>query len=106
MKRHPALTLLAVSASVFIFPFVFAHALAAPSSNAVAVANSNPKNIQRNILNEFHQWAESYVAAGAPNKAGLTADGLRMAAERRRVFAELIESDPQEALRQVAPMHL
>jgi len=63
-------------------------------------------NIEQNIFRDFQQWAGNYAATGPAERTRLLADGLSLAAERRRILAELIESDPAEALRQAVPMRL
>src|SRR3954470_15053715 len=101
--------------SVFFFASVFsavcqltftADAAAAPPSNAPSSTNSVSKNDDSNSLNEFQQWAETYAPAGPSDKANLAANGLSLAKQRRGVLAALIESDPQEALRQALPTRL
>src|ERR1043166_4798492 len=91
------LALLVLPAAVF---FAAPYLYAASATNSVSTKN------ERNILNEFQQWAETYAAAGPSDKSTLAANGLSRAKQRRSVLAALIESDSQEALRQAVPTRL
>src|SRR5712671_2883973 len=120
---RPKLLLLLMCAPVFFLGFLFSPARratpaktqpgnsfvfnsAAQASNASSPTQSISTSSQQNILKDFQQWVEIYVAAKPPQKTRLFAEGLSLAAERRRVFVELIESNPAEALRLAVPMHL
>jgi hypothetical protein len=56
----------------------------------------------------FRAWAERYVTSGLPNKSqGLSSvqisEGVALAIKRRKIFAELIESDPERAIALTVP---
>jgi hypothetical protein len=55
-------------------------------------------------LVRFDDWSKSYLAATADMKAGLIAEGVRLARERRPIFKELIKDNPRLALEQAVPM--
>jgi hypothetical protein len=55
-------------------------------------------------LRNFHDWAEAYVAQSraTPNRQAV-AEGVRLARERRIAIAELIKSDPEQAIANSVP---
>lgn len=46
----------------------------------------------------FASWLKNYTQAPAAQKAALEAEGVRLATERRKPMAEMIERDPKRAL--------
>jgi hypothetical protein len=83
-----------------------AQSFSAASAGQSSSTNSFPSDAARKVLEDFLQWAENYTQVGPDEKARASADGLSLATERRRILAELIESDPAEALRQGIPMRV
>jgi len=52
----------------------------------------------------FRDWAERYLAAAPADRAGLLAEGIELARQRREVLAKLIRTDPRAALSAAVPM--
>ncbi len=48
----------------------------------------------------FNAWAKDFAAAAPETRATMTAEGLRLAQERRQEFKKLIVADPERALEQ------
>ncbi len=61
-------------------------------SAQAALAGAGPQ------LDRFEQWAQRYRSAPAESRASLVAEGVSLAAARRAAMAELIRSDPAQAL--------
>ncbi|MBI3882154.1 MAG: PKD domain-containing protein [Verrucomicrobia bacterium] len=66
---------------------------------AEAVLSVAPKT----VLEKFSDWSARYVAARPEDRAGLVAEGLKLAQERRGEMLKLIKNDPQTALEQAVP---
>jgi hypothetical protein len=54
-------------------------------------------------LASFQRWADRYAALPPEERAAAVAEGVRLAAVRREVMAELIEHDPARALERAVP---
>lgn len=52
----------------------------------------------------FESWAERYLAADVQARLELEAEGVALARERRPVFKQLIETNPEAALQNAVPM--
>jgi uncharacterized delta-60 repeat protein len=55
-------------------------------------------------LAAFDKWAAGYVAAPTPAREALAEEGLGRAQARREVLAELIKTDPRQAIAAAVPM--
>ncbi len=53
---------------------------------------------------EFGSWAQRYIAAPVEKRAALIAEGVKLAQERRPVLREIIQTNPEQALREAVPM--
>jgi hypothetical protein len=51
------------------------------------------------IGNQFNVWLNSYVAAPKAKQAELQAEGVRLAVARKAVMLDLIETDPEQAIK-------
>lgn len=58
----------------------------------------------RSAMAAFAEWAARYLSAGAGQRAGLLAEGQDLARERRAALADLIPTDPEQALADAVPM--
>jgi hypothetical protein len=54
----------------------------------------------------FHDWTHRYASGGPGDRAGLEAEGIGLARERRRELAQLIKSDPRRALELAVPLEV
>src|SRR5436190_4534269 len=55
-------------------------------------------------LSAFAHWADSYLLATEADRAQLLPQGIELARERRTVLAQLIRSDPEQALSAAVPL--
>ena len=53
---------------------------------------------------EFASWTQRYIAAPIEKRGALISEGVKLARERRPVFRELIQTNPEQALREAVPM--
>lgn len=117
------LGLLIVSAPADFSPKASALDSQAPMASALARSGSRPATPsvaadprrglpaeagerQASPLREFRQWTTAFARARPDELPALIAEGERLASERQRVMAALIEEDPEEALRQAVSPHL
>lgn len=56
------------------------------------------------VLADFSAWSKRYLDAKPEERPALEAEGVKLAAERRPVFKQLIKDDPRAALQQAVPM--
>ncbi len=52
----------------------------------------------------FAEWTARFLAAPAPDRPALVAEGVQRAAARRPTFKKLIQDDPRRALAEAVPM--
>ncbi len=74
-----------------------------PASPGLA-APSPAAEPSQDPLAAFAEWSQRYLDADDEEKKELQEEGTALAAARRPVFRELIQSDPQAALMQAVPM--
>ena len=71
---------------------------AGPLTFAAEVAPREPRAPDLAKVAAFNDWAERWLAADAPGRAAMRAEGLRLATERRPEMKALIVRDPRIAL--------
>ena len=74
-----------------------------PGPDFGAAALEIPRQADFRKIVAFNEWAKQWHAADAAGRAGLNAEGLRLATERRPEFKALIVTDPRRALEQAVP---
>ncbi len=86
-------------------PAAFAQASSArpvaQRTDALDSARPKPDAFQR-----FDDWTKRYLAASPVEQSSLVMDGTRLAQARRAVLANLIQSDPEQALSVAVPMRV
>ncbi|MCK6475025.1 MAG: PKD domain-containing protein [Planctomycetes bacterium] len=77
--------------------------MALPTSAARGCEKPSPPSapVQENAFAAFDRWIEAWT--NATNRESLLTEGLRLAGRRREVLAELIRSDPEQALHRTIP---
>jgi M6 family metalloprotease-like protein len=82
-------------------------AIPVQSSRALPPATpSAPGGSLAQVLADFSNWTERYLAAVPSDRARLLEEGLGLARDRRVVLAHLIRTDPRAALAAAVPMIL
>ncbi len=62
------------------------------------------KEIDESTTSKLAAWAENYREASAAEKLALEKEGIALAAERRIVLRDLIQTDPERALKLAVPV--
>jgi hypothetical protein len=70
------------------------------------LAEVTAKTTDREPLVQFLDWAKTYSATSPAKRRILVNEGVRFAKERRALVKALIQSNPEEALRQAVPMSI
>ncbi|MBC8002622.1 MAG: carboxypeptidase regulatory-like domain-containing protein [Opitutaceae bacterium] len=125
-RRTPTLILLlsglVVIALVFVSRMVSLSSNGRSSSNAtrfsptpsqtpatpstISIRSKPPTSLvaDHQTIRSFRDWSDRYAIASPAERAALTAEGIQRATERRAGFMSLIQTNPEEAIRQAVPM--
>jgi len=77
-----------------------------PANNAGAGTRETSPAAPWRALADFRDWTEQYAAIPPEERREFIQQGVKLAAERRSMLAALIESDPEQALREAVPIRI